>query len=77
MQDPIADARDRYGRLLSYIEVDGTDVGETLVAEGYAVAWWPKTAPVPSRAQSYQRAQQKAEKETRGSWSSCDSMGRS
>ena len=75
VQDPIADARDRYGRLLSYIEVDGTDVGETLVAEGYAVAWWPKTAPVPSRAQSYQRAQQKADTETRGSCSSCDSMG--
>lgn len=77
VQDPVADARDRYGRLLSYLEVDGTDVGEALVVEGYAAAWWPKTAPAPSRAQSYRRAQGEAEKEMRGSWSSCDSMGRS
>lgn len=34
----IADDRDRYDRLLRYLEVDGTDIGYLLIREGYAHA---------------------------------------
>lgn len=30
--------RDRYGRLLRYVEVNGTDIGLQLIADGYAIA---------------------------------------
>jgi endonuclease YncB( thermonuclease family) len=38
--------RDRYGRRLARIEVDGSDVGSDLVAEGLAQPW-PHGAPKP------------------------------
>lgn len=33
------DGQDRYGRTLARIEADGQDVGEVLVAEGFARRW--------------------------------------
>jgi micrococcal nuclease len=31
--------QDRYGRTLARVKVDGVDVGETLISEGYARPW--------------------------------------
>lgn len=33
------DGRDRYGRTLARVYLDGDDVGEELIAGGYAVRW--------------------------------------
>lgn len=35
--------RDKYGRLLRYVQVDGTDIGEVLLKEGYSelYPWFP------------------------------------
>jgi endonuclease YncB( thermonuclease family) len=38
--------RDRYGRRLARIEVDGVDLGALLVAEGHAVVWLDGPKPV-------------------------------
>lgn len=35
---------DRYGRRLAYIEIDGRDLGEMLIAEHLAVRWDPELA---------------------------------
>lgn len=34
-----AGRKDRYGRTLALVSVNGEDVGETLIADGLAVAW--------------------------------------
>lgn len=74
--DPVADLRDRYDRILAYVEVDGADVGLALVEAGYAVAWWPNSAPTPTRGLAYQHAQTAAEKAGKGSWATCTTIGR-
>jgi micrococcal nuclease len=38
VQDSAQPARDRYGRLLKYVEIDGVDVGAELIRRGLAVA---------------------------------------
>ena len=44
--------RDRYGRLLRYVEVDGLDVGYTLVCGGFAEA--VRYRPDTARAEKYE-----------------------
>ena len=34
--DPHSPERDQYDRILAYVEVDGVDVGQTMLAEGFA-----------------------------------------
>lgn len=48
--DSRSDDEDRYGRLLRYVETpdDHTDVGAQLIADGYAYAWKPASAPAPT-----------------------------
>ena len=36
LRDPTQDAVDKYGRVLAYVEVDGRDAGEAMVASGWA-----------------------------------------
>jgi micrococcal nuclease len=36
VSDPSQDAADRYGRVLAYVDAGGRDLGETLVAQGWA-----------------------------------------
>jgi micrococcal nuclease len=74
--DPAADQRDRYGRTLGYVEVDGRDVGETLVSDGLAAAWFPSSAPTPSRYSAYAAAEQRANQSDTGSWAQCERVGR-
>jgi len=44
--DPVdGRVKDRYGRTLGLITVDGVDVGETLIREGYARRWTGRREP--------------------------------
>lgn len=74
--DARADDVDRFGRHLGYVEVAGVDAGEQLLASGLAAAWRPKSALEPSRWDAYRAAQQKAQRDRRGAWATCASLGR-
>jgi endonuclease YncB( thermonuclease family) len=58
--------RDRYGRLLRYVEVDGADVGAGLVRAGLALA--RRYPPDTGRADEYERLQREAEQAGIGLW---------
>lgn len=58
--------RDRYDRLLRYVEVDGSDVGETLIESGHAIA--RRYPPDTMRADAYERAQEAPEQARIGLW---------
>ncbi len=69
VEDPKADERDRYGRLLRNVFTgDGTDVNLRLVQDGYAQALldYPLTA---TRKQELKAAEQSAKLAERGLWS--------
>jgi micrococcal nuclease len=74
--DPRADATDRYGRRLAYVELDGRDVALQLVSEGLVEAWYPSGEPEPARFPVYADAQDIAGKDRTGSWATCSSLGR-
>lgn len=67
--DPTQADKDKYGRLLRYVEVGGRDAGATLIKEGYAevMAWDP---PV-SQAGTYEDLEAAARKAGRGQWGAC------
>ncbi|MCD8484629.1 thermonuclease family protein [Candidatus Woesebacteria bacterium] len=66
--DPSQTDRDRYDRLLRYVELsDGRDVGEILIREGYAQEY---TYNSPYARQTiYREAEQEARDNQRGLWS--------
>lgn len=74
--DARADAVDRYGRRLAYVELDGHDVALQLVSEGIVEAWYPRGEPRPERFDAYSDAQATAKKARKGSWKTCSSLGR-
>ena len=75
--DPRSDAQDRYGRELAYVSTSTTaDAGLTLLEAGLVAAWQPASAALPSRARNYQDAEATARADRRGSWATCDSLGR-
>lgn len=67
--DPVADDRDHYGRLLRYVGIDGEDVGQVLVSQGYARAR-PST-PRVTRADGYVASAAAARRDRRGLWAAC------
>ncbi|MGO1312900.1 MAG: thermonuclease family protein [Brachybacterium sp.] len=71
--DSRSDDEDRYGRLLRYVETpnDSTDVGAQLIADGYAYAWKPASAPRPDRWDDYEAATNEAQEAQGGSWETC------
>ncbi|MFD1836571.1 thermonuclease family protein [Brachybacterium rhamnosum] len=75
--DSRADAEDRYGRLLRYVETDSGDAGATLVSEGYAYAWAPSSAPDPDRLADYETATAAARAAGAGAWSDCPDLDES
>lgn len=78
ISDPAADAEDRYGRLLRYVELeDGTDAGAALIAAGYAYAWAPSSEPAPTRTADYEAATATARDAGSGSWSTCPDLDQS
>lgn len=64
--------RDRFGRLLRYVEVDGLDAGAELVEAGLAVA--RRYPPDTARSDGYAALQRGAADSGRGLWASgpCD-----
>lgn len=75
--DSRADAEDRYGRLLRYVETDAGDAGATLVSEGYAYAWTPAGEPDPDRMADYETATAAARAAGAGAWSDCPDLDES
>lgn len=60
--------RDKYGRLLRYVRLNGVDIGAELVEEGYARAydWYPHP-----RMETYDALQREAKQGRRGLWGAC------
>lgn len=67
--DPRQPDKDRYGRLLRYVEVSSTDISESLIRSGHA----PNTSSARShtRHRIYAAAQDEAQERQRGMWGSC------
>jgi micrococcal nuclease len=61
---------DRFGRLLAYVQVDGRDVGRSLVRSGWAAVY--VYARPFSRLSAYETAADAAKGERRGVWGACD-----
>jgi len=64
--DRAAGERDRYGRLLAYLESSGTDVGELLISRGLARVY---TAESFARKERYLQVQEHAMRQRTGLWS--------
>lgn len=70
ISDPMQTDRDKYGRLLRYVEFeDGTSLNERLVYEGYAFAY---EAYPDSKLSYYKKLEADAKANKRGLWGSCD-----
>jgi micrococcal nuclease len=68
--DPTQDDRDRYGRLLRYVEAGGADVGAELVAAGLADVYVFERNPA-RRVDRYRRLLEGARDRRRGVYGSC------
>lgn len=68
--DPTQADRDRYDRLLRYVQRRGKDVGRAQVTAGLAQVFVYRNDPF-ERAGAYQRAERRADRQDRGSWSRC------
>jgi len=64
-----AEERDKYGRLLRYVEIDGVDIGASMIEEGFAYSY--KQYPHP-RLEEYNELEKEAREENRGLWGSCN-----
>jgi len=71
VSDPTQDERDRFGRLLAYVELrDGTDLGRAQVRDGWAEPYVFDGDPF-RRVGGYRRAARRARADGRGVWGSC------
>ncbi|UPA22900.1 thermonuclease family protein [Candidatus Peribacteria bacterium] len=64
-----AEDRDKYQRLLRYVELKGKDIGAQLISEGYAFSY--KQYPHP-RLEEYNLLEKGAMEHQRGLWASCE-----
>ena len=71
VSDPTQTDRDRYDRLLRYVELDGSDVGADLVRRGLAHEYTYRAADPYQRQESYRMAQGAARADQDGGWSEC------
>ena len=69
--DPTQDAVDRYGRVLAYVDLDGQDLGRTLVAQGWAKVYVFQGKP-GVRIKAYDRAREQARSAGLGVYGLCD-----
>lgn len=67
--DPTQEREDVYGRLLVYVDVDGTDYAQTMIAEGQARIYDSRSQPL-ARAGSYDEAAAGAKDSGVGLWGS-------
>lgn len=70
VSDPTQADRDRYDRLLRYVQRRGKDVGRAQVLSGRAQVYVYRDDPF-TRTRSYQRAEARAQSAHRGSWARC------
>lgn len=61
---------DRYGRTLAYVHVNGVDINETLLAEGYATTM--RIPPNTTRADRFAELEAAAAASGAGGWSACN-----
>jgi micrococcal nuclease len=69
--DPAADRRDRYGRLLAYLRIDGTNLNYRLVAAGHARVYDARF----SLSDRFYEAERRAQRNGTGLWA-CAAGGR-
>lgn len=69
VRDRSQDNRDRYGRLLRYVEHRGRDVGRRQIRKGWAAVYVFETAF--DRLPTYRSAESAAESRRRGVWGRC------
>jgi endonuclease YncB( thermonuclease family) len=74
--DPSQQTRDRYGRLLAYVQRGGRDVGRAQINRGWATTYVYDGKPF-SRVDAYRRSEQEAARIGRGVHRLCDESGRS
>jgi micrococcal nuclease len=72
--DPALDKRDRFGRILAYVERDGTNINLELVREGAASPYFFHGNRGRYAAKLLQAARQ-AEQQQRGLWGACPGTG--
>lgn len=70
VSDPSQADRDRYDRLLRYVERAGRDVGKAQIAQGNATVYVYRNDPF-RRTGSYQRAERRSQALGNGSWARC------
>lgn len=70
VSDPTQADRDRYDRLLRYVQRRGKDVGRAQILAGHAQVYVYRNDPF-TRTRAYQRAEERAQLRSRGSWSRC------
>lgn len=64
------DRKDKYGRVLAYVELNGQDFGERLIKRGLAKTM--TIAPNLSRSFTYAREEKRARRADRGLWGACE-----
>jgi len=69
-RDPTQAARDRFGRTLAYVEVDGRDAGEAMVRSGLAKVYVYGGVPF-ARVDAYRRAAAHARSARAGVYGAC------
>lgn len=70
VSDPTQADRDRYDRLLRYVERHGRDVGRAQIASGHAQVFVYRNDPF-KRTGAYARAENRSERLDRGLWRRC------
>lgn len=68
--DRTGDRVDRFGRILAYVEADGRDLGEQLLADGLAEVYAFRGRRFERRAR-YEQVEGQARRDRRGSWGAC------
>lgn len=68
--DPTQGDRDRYDRLLRYVERKGRDVGKAQIASGHAQVFVFRDDPF-RRSDAYRKVENRAERLGSGLWASC------
>ncbi len=71
--DPTQPATDRYGRQLRYVDVAGIDLGQLLLAGGFAREYHLTSEGPTQRTRSYLAAQDTARNQQAGLWGACPS----
>lgn len=70
VSDPTQGDRDRYDRLLRYVERRGRDVGKVQIASGHAQVYVYRSDPF-RRTDAYRQVEGRSERLGRGLWSRC------